>query len=212
MQPTRRNYWISVAILVMAVPLPSYLTGSRKIELRRPLDDLSFEIGNWRGRDEYLSDAVRRALGTNDILLRQYVDGEGHAVGLYVSYFPRQQHGESSHSPKHCLPGAGWQPFEARRVRYPLATDGSQMINEMLYEKQGQRQLVFYWFRERERIIASEYTAKWYLIWDAISRHRTDGALFRISAPVLDSEEATRERCFDFMRVALPELGQFLPD
>jgi len=212
MQPAWRNYWISVALLVIAVPLPGYLTTSRQILLRRPLGEFSFEIGDWRGRDEYIGDEVRKALGTSDVLLRQYVDRKGRAVGLYLSYFPRQQHGEITHSPKHCLPGAGWQALKAQRVRYPLAADGSQMINEMLYEKQGRRQLVFYWFHERQRIIASEYMAKWYLIWDALSRHRTDGALFRISAPVLDSEEATRQRCFDFMRVALPELGQFLPD
>jgi EpsI family protein len=196
----------------MLAPLPGYLAGGRQILLRRPLGEFSFQIGDWRGRDDYLSDEVRRTLGTSDVLLRQYVDSEGRAVGLYVSYFPRQQRGEISHSPKHCLPGAGWQPLKVRRVRYPLATDGSEMINEIVYEKQGRRQLVFYWFRERQRIIASEYLAKWYLIWDAITQQRTDGALFRISAPMLDSDEAARERCFDFMRLALPELGQFLPD
>ena len=34
---------------------------------------------------------------------------------------------------------------------------------------------------------------KWYLMWDAMTRGRTDGALLRISTPVVDSEAAARQ-------------------
>ena len=150
-------------------------------------------------------------MGTEDILLRQYVEGSRPPVGLYISYFGRQQQGESSHSPQHCLPGAGWQPLQARRVAYPLAEDAAK-INEILYEKEGRRLLVFYWYRERDRIVASEYLVKLYSMWDAVTRRRTDGALLRVSTPVEESEEAARQRAYDFMRLTLPRLNEFFPN
>ena len=207
-----RHYWIALGLLTMAVPVPRYLSRDRQMPLQRPLSDFSLEVGNWRGSDEPLSDRVRTLLGTDDILLRQYVEPGGTPVLLYASYFPRQGRGEISHSPKNCLPGAGWQPLRARRVPYPLAATDTDMINEILYEKEGQRQLVFYWFRERDRILASEYLVKWYLMWDAVTRDRTDGALLRVSTAVIDSEEMARQRCLDFMRVTLPRLNAILPN
>lgn len=207
-----RHYWIAVAAVAMMVPLPGYLSNNPKVQLRRPLSELSYEIGPLRGRDDYLNDRTRAVLGTEDILLREYVAAAGPPISLYVSYFGHQQQGETNHSPQHCLPGAGWQLLQARLVPYPLAETSSMMINEVLYEKEGRRQLVFYWYRERDRIVASEYLVKWYLMWDAMTRHRTDGALLRISTPVVDSDDSARARALEFMRLALPRLDEFFPN
>lgn len=207
-----RHYWIAAGVVAMTIPLPAYLASNTKTPLQRPLSALSYQIGSWSGRDQDIDERVRTLLGTDDILLREYVDGSESPVWLYVSYFGRQQQGETSHSPQHCLPGAGWQPLRARRVAYPLSSAASPSINEILYEKEGRRQLVFYWYRERDRIVASEYLVKWYLMWDAMTRHRTDGALLRVSTPVEESEDAARERALNFMRVTLPRLNQFFPN
>ncbi len=48
----------------------------------------------------------------------------------------------------------------------------------------NQRQLVYYWFQQRGRVITNEYAVKWYLFVDAVTRRRTDGALVRLVAPV----------------------------
>jgi EpsI family protein len=210
MQRGWRHYCVAVGILALAVPVPGYLARQQKTPLRQPLSELSYEIGRWDGRDQHLSERVRAVLGTEDILLREYSD-QGRLVWLYVSYFPHQQQGQASHSPKNCLPGGGWQPVRSRRLPYPLAAHGIGTINEILYEKDGQQQLVFYWFRERDRIVASEYLVKGYLVWDAITRSRTDGALLRVSTPVGQSEEEARQDSLDFMRTVLPHLDELFP-
>ena len=211
MHSSWNHYWIAMAVLVIAAPLPPLLGRNDPAPLQRPLTDLSYAAGRWRGADEPLSDRVREKLGTDDILMRRYVNARGDIVWLYVSFFERQQQGEISHSPKNCLPGAGWQPLESKRISYPVPDRDAGMINEVIFDKDGQRQLVYYWFQERGRVVASEYAVKLYLIWDVITRHRTDGALLRVSAPIHDSEEATREQLQEFMRVALPQLNEFLP-
>ena len=206
-----RNYLACVAVLVVAIPLPGLLLHDARTPLQRPLSSLSYDLGPWRGRDEPIPEAVRQRLGTEDLVLREYVDAGGDAVGLYVSYFARQRQNESSHSPRHCLPGAGWRPLSESVVPYPLPAEGHPQMNEILYGRDERQQLVFYWFRERDHILASEYWVKWQLLWDAITRGRTDGALVRISTRVAGSEQAARERALLFMQVALPQLDDIFP-
>lgn len=207
-----RNYWIALGVVLAAAPLPGVLGRNNPVPLQHPLSSLSYEIDGWRGRDESISERVVERLGTRDILLREYADAAGNRVWLYVSYFGRQQQGEQSHSPKNCLPGAGWQPVVDRRVPYPFGGAATGEVNEIVFAKGDYRQLVYYWFRERDRIVASEYWARWYLVVDAVTRQRTDGALVRVSAPVGPSEAEARAAIDAFMRVALPALNQILPN
>ena len=53
-------------------------------------------------------------------------------------------------------------------------------VNRVLIQKGDNKQLVYYWFQQRGRIITNEYLVKWYLFWDALTRNRTDGALVRL--------------------------------
>jgi EpsI family protein len=205
------HYWISVVILVAALPLPDYLSRQRSVPLQRPLEQLDYRVGQWSGEDQPVSERVLGLLGTKDVLLRTYSGGDGPPVALYVSFFARQGQGEVSHSPRHCLPGAGWQPVRARRIPYPLPDRAEGTINEIVFAKDERQLLVYYWFRERERIVANEYWVKWYLMWDAMTRSRSDGALIRVSAQIDQSEDEARRRCMEFMREFLPRLDSILP-
>lgn len=207
-----RHYWITIGVLLAAVPLPGLLGRNDPVPLRRPLDSMSVELEGWRGRDEAIGERVAQRLGTRDVLLREYRDAAGNRVWLYVSYFARQQQGEQSHSPKNCLPGAGWQAIEDRRVPYPFGGPAAGEMNEIVFAKGDHRQLVYYWFRERDRVVASEYLVRWYMIIDAVMRQRTDGALVRVSTPVVRNEAEAQTTIAAFMRVAMPALDAVLPE
>jgi EpsI family protein len=73
------------------------------------------------------------------------------------------------------------------------------------------KQLVFYWYQDRGRIITSEYWAKIYLVLDAITQHRTDGALVRVIVPFAGDDAAVRERGKTFVAKILPLLQDYLP-
>ena len=73
------------------------------------------------------------------------------------------------------------------------------------------RQLVLYWYQERGRVVADEYWGKAYLVWDSVTRGRSDGALVRLSAPVVVSEEATYRSLVEFSTTVFPLLTEFLP-
>jgi EpsI family protein len=83
-----------------------------------------------------------------------------------------------------------------------------------LIELGNQRQLVYYWFQQRGRVVTNEFAVKWYLFWDALRLHRTDGALVRIIAalpPGSDDAEADRKLA-DFASRIAPELQRFIPN
>jgi hypothetical protein len=61
--------------------------------------------------------------------------------------------------------------------------------------------------------VASEYQAKFYLIADAISMNRTDGALVRIVTPITSGEDSStaEARAASFAEQIIPELDRFVP-
>jgi EpsI family protein len=103
----------------------------------------------------------------------------GNVVNLYIAYYNSQRKGEAVHSPRSCLPGGGWQmrDFGQRSELPGVPVDGQPLrVNRTLIELGNQRELVYYWFQQRGRVIDNEFAVKWYLFWDALTRHRTDGA------------------------------------
>jgi EpsI family protein len=71
---------------------------------------------------------------------------------------------------------------------------------------------VYYWYEERGRRIASEYWSRWYLIYDAITLNRSDGALVRIVTPIMPSEstEDADNRLLLFIQSLGSNLSRFL--
>lgn len=159
--------------------------------------DFPMSVSGWTGRRNSLEGVYVDQLKLDDYLLADYVNGDGRQVNLYVSYYNSQRKGEAVHSPRSCLPGGGWQMREFDQRELPAVRIGGEVlrVNRALIEQGNQRELVYYWFQQRGRIITNEFAVKWYLFWDALTRHRTDGAMVRLIAPVPHgAEEAPVDR------------------
>jgi EpsI family protein len=130
-------------------------------------------------------------------------------VNLYVAYYASQGGGESSHSPRTCIPGDGWAILEMQEVQ---ATPELR-VNRALIQKGEHRQLVWYWFRQRGRLLTAEWEVKWWILRDALRRGRSDGALVRLVTPILPAESAgaAEQRLRDFLRAADARLAPFIP-
>ncbi len=97
----------------------------------------------------------------------------------------------------------------------PSATGGRPLrVNRTLIELGNDRQLVYYWFQQRGRILTNEFAVKWYIFWDALTRHRTDGAMVRLIVPLPPGggEAAADERLTDLAAQVARELPRFAPD
>jgi EpsI family protein len=163
-----------------------------------------------------MEQSVLDILKLSDYMMRVYVssqDGQMRTmpVWLYVGYYQSQRTGSTYHSPKNCLPGSGWQFVETDHVSVPVSEAQSILINKVLIQKGLDKQIILYWYQDRGRVIASEYWAKGYMIWDAMTQNRTDGSLVRISVPVTTTMEDAYEHGLSFLRDTWPLLLDYMP-
>jgi EpsI family protein len=173
-------------------------------------------LGRWTGRLESMEGVYLDALKLDDYLLADYADSAGRSVNVYVAYYNSQRKGEAVHSPRSCLPGGGWQleNFGQRTLQGIRVGSEPLRVNRTLIELGDQRELVYYWFQQRGRVITNEFAVKWYLFWDALTRHRTDGALVRLitSLPPGSDESAADARLVDVAGQVAPTLPRYVPN
>ena len=182
---------------------------------RVPLSAFPRQLGPWSGNDVSLPEDVLEVLGPGDFLLRTYRNQEkpGVMVDLFLAYFRSQRTGETIHSPQNCLPGAGWTPVESRRITLTAPGHAPFPVNRYVVAKGEFRQLVLYWYWAHDRGVASEYSAKFYLVVDSIRMHRSDGALVRLTTPMFPGETASaaEQRTIPFAAGVVPLLRSYIP-
>ena len=173
------------------------------------------QIGAWQGHRSTLDREVLDALKLDDYILTDYSRPGAGPLNFYVAWYNSQIAGESVHSPRSCIPGGGWRISElGQRELSPLRIyDQPLRVNRAVIEYGTQRQLVYYWFMQRGRVLSNEYLVKWYLFQDAVERHRSDGALVRFVLPLKAGqapEEADTE-LREFIGAVAPQLDAYIP-
>lgn len=180
-----------------------------------PLSSFPAQLGNWNGKDVPLDKETLDVLGPGDFMVRIYqnLNSDLPYVDLFLAYFPSQRSGDTIHSPKHCLPGAGWTPLESDRVTISFPDHSPFPANRYVIARAGARKLVLYWYWAHDRGVASEYWAKYYLVKDAIRMNRSDGALVRIIVDMLPGEtpDAAQQRLRPFTSDVVPLLNDYIP-
>jgi len=208
---------VAVTMLLMTWGSIQLLSHGEPTLSKKPFSQFPLAINDkWRGKELGMEQSVLDILKLSDYMMRVYLPPEGGQVRatplwLYVGYYQSQRTGSTYHSPKNCLPGSGWQFVETDQVVVPVADAQSIQINKVLIQKGLDKQLILYWYQDRGRVIASEYWAKGYMIWDAMTQNRTDGSLVRISVPVTTTTEDAYQYSLGFLRDVWPLLLDYMP-
>jgi EpsI family protein len=153
-----------------------------------------------------------QAVGVSDYTNRTFFNQTDLPVQLYVGYYASQRTGDTIHSPKNCLPGAGWDPVHSGYATIAVPGGRQIIVNEYVIQQGLNKQLVFYWYQGRGRVVASEYAGKFWMVADAITRNRTDGALVRLVTPMNDAESKARARLESFTQLVFPRLDELIPN
>jgi len=184
---------------------------------RLPLQSFPQQLGLWTGIDVAIDKEVLDVLGPGDFLLRTYTNQQSTQsspnIDLFIAYFRSQRTGDTIHSPKNCLPGAGWAPVSTSRITLSLPGHAPFPANRYIIAKGDSRDIVLYWYWAHDRGVASEYWAKYYLVADSIRMNRSDGALVRISSPMYPGETpaAAEQRLLPFTSDIAPLLDNYIP-
>jgi len=205
---------ISGALLMSAYLFLQFRPAGAVVPLRKPFNVFPDLIQDWQEEEVLAFDEqALNTLKVTDYLLRRYVNHSGRSLWLYIGYWDTQRKGAQMHSPKHCLPGAGWEPMEAQRVSLPLREPPSALtVNRYLVQKDRDQLLVLYWYQSGGQAVAGEFAAKLQLVNNAIFRSRTDGALIRTMSPIYGSRQETFDLHVNYIQAMHPVLSQFLPD
>ncbi|MEJ7608028.1 MAG: exosortase C-terminal domain/associated protein EpsI, partial [Bryobacteraceae bacterium] len=147
------------------------MSRGEQIPVNKPVSEAPTQFGSWTLQNEgVVEKEVQDVLKADQLLTRTYAN-PGFSLGahLFVAYFKSQRSGQAPHSPKNCLPGSGWIPSmsDVLHVSVPGRAEPIE-VNRYLVQKGDSKSLVIYWYQSRDRVVASEYTAKAYVIADAL--------------------------------------------
>jgi EpsI family protein len=206
-----------LTVLLLAEGAAFYATAMRRenVPTVQPLSNFPSSVGGWQmQQDVKIEPEVLDVLKADDTLNRVYMN-QARTAGafLFIAYFQTQRYGQAPHSPKNCLPGSGWEPLETSPIEIPLSGQQKPIVaNRYLVARGDEKSVVLYWYQSHNRIIAGEFSAKFWLIADSIRYHRSDSSLVKVVVPVRngDTDAATRT-AVEFVQTIFPALGAQLP-
>ncbi len=214
MKPARASLYLLAVALMLALALAAVTLGRgvRPQHLSKPLGKLSLGLGKWRavGEDKRMDRRTLEVLNPQDYLLRSYLDPAGDLAAVFIAYFGRQEQGRMIHSPRHCLPGAGWQVLQRRKVTVPAPGGGGWQVNHLVIGRGLDKLSVLYWYQGRGRVMADELRDRLCLMLDGVLRKRTDGALVRITTR-LDPEGRMLDKQIELASHLIPALERLMP-
>ena len=192
-----RNWhsWIPAGVLALGAVLNTSLVSRRAgtTPLVGDLQTVAVSVLGVTGIDSPVDTAEARVAGFSDYIRRNYTTTEGQEFSVYVGYYDEQRQGKTIHSPRNCLPGAGWDPVGKSVVYSPSKTFGDVGINRYELVNEDRRAIVYYWYQGRGRVAHNEYREKYEMLRDAAVLGRTEEALVRIVVPVVKNDVAAAD-------------------
>lgn len=215
--PTRALRLCVALVLAVGVIWQTAPAGGTVSVPREEFNRFPRVIDDWRaGAPERLPPLIAAVLGADDYHSVTFArPGENAPVEFFAAYYDKLTEGSGIHSPEVCIPAGGWEMSRIAPVSIPAAGDQPALrANRAVIQKGLDRKLVYYWFEQRGRRLTSDYVAKAYTVWDAVTRGRTDGALVRLITPIAagESEAEAEARLRRFLSQSFAVLPRFVPE
>jgi exosortase D (VPLPA-CTERM-specific) len=205
----RRYALVALGLVCFLGFLTHRLTQTPAVPLLQSFDAFPMQIGPWTGQREFLDAAMAKAVGADDYLEASFSNRGHDRVSLWMAFFEKQEKETDKriHSPILCLTGSGWQIIDSKIVDIAPGLP----VQYLLIEQGNTRQVVYFWYYQRGRWLASEYSRYFYMGFDGLFRRRNDGAIVRLITPVGKEVQPAQERLRAFAHLLIPILNKFIP-
>ncbi|MGF1551785.1 MAG: VPLPA-CTERM-specific exosortase XrtD [Paracoccaceae bacterium] len=183
---------------------------------REPLALFPQDLGDWvQVGNTRLEPEIEAALGADDYLSSRYARGDDDmSVEVFVAWY-RDQTRNGIHPPEVCLPAGGWEIAELTRpdLGPTIGLDEPLPLNRLVIEKGHSRRLVYYWFEQYGGRTALDFTAKMTLLIDTARYGRSDGALVRLTTPIVGTGgiAAAEDRLNDMLGATMRVIDRHVP-
>jgi len=209
-----KEFWFVLGLILIVGLLANFIRYSEVKPQQRPhLEVLPYFLSGWSGQELYFTESSLQVLGADTTLLRVYKNPDGQEVSLFIAYFDSQKYGSQIHSPKHCLPGGGWNIVTKEKQSFSFESGGNLKLNRMLISDGKESQLMYYCFLTRSGILTNEFMLKADLVLNSILRRPTDAAIIRVIFPLNRATPAklTDQQAQEFLALFWPEIKRALP-
>ena len=194
-KPGSWQAYVPAFVLLVGCAFVWQTRSQKEMALAAPLASILPSVPGYRSVDLKIPDDERKVAGMTDYIERAFVRDSTSQFQTLVSYYDRQGQGKTIHSPRNCLPGAGWEIVRGD-VR-PIDVDGTRyVVNHDMIKNGPEMAVVYYWYQGRGRVVASEYAVKWNLLRDAALLGHTEEALVRIVIPIGAASESGQGPAF----------------
>ncbi len=139
-----RSYIPAILLAMGCALLYQGTRAQSAVPLAGPLDQILADLDGYRIEEQTVSEEERKIAGMSDYVARVYRRDTTVAFTTYVGYYDRQTQGKSIHSPKNCLPGAGWEILDTRTATI-VSADGPRVVNRYLLKNDDLQAVVYYW-------------------------------------------------------------------
>jgi EpsI family protein len=207
---------VTVILLGTTLAISRTVDFREKIPAKKDLAQFPLKIDKWTAdRRQRMAQQFLDVLDLSEYVIMDYKNADNKKINFYVAYYESQRKGESIHSPATCLPGSGWTFDQSGTVKITGVPGKHRTyeVNRALMQFGNNKQVTYYWFPARGRILNNAYQLKIYNFWDALTKQRTDGALVRLITRVYDGEKLVdaEKRLQNFVRDVAPVLDEYLP-
>jgi exosortase D (VPLPA-CTERM-specific) len=211
--PQCRIFAATLSILLITFAASYGVEFREKVPIKRSFSEFPMIIGSWSGTRQAVAEEYVDALRFTEYIMAGFRNPEGREIDFYAAYLESQRKGEGTHSPETCLPGSGWTIRPAGLADISAGNGKTIQVNRSFLEKGDSRLMTYFWFPQRGRILTSLFQVKIFSFWDALTRHRTDGALVRVITPLYPGEENwdAEKRLNGFTTEMQRVLEEFLP-
>ena len=171
--------YLPAILLMLGVVLIWSARGQSEVPLVGSLSSVLPVVPGYRVEQQTVTPEEARVAGMTNYVARAFYKDTMVAFTTYVGYYDRQTQGKSMHSPRNCLPGAGWEVLSAGTATVTAAGTAHE-VNKYLLKNGPYQAVALYWYQGRGRIVADEYAVKWNLLRDAALKGHTEEALVRV--------------------------------
>jgi exosortase D (VPLPA-CTERM-specific) len=185
-----------------------------KVPARKGFEAFPMQIDDWQGDRHTLSSEVLASLWADDYISATFQKkGTLNKIKLLIPFYHYQATYHTAHAPQSCMLGSGWALVRSDDQTVSVLPGRIIPVRSIIWEKEGANVLSVYFFLQRGRVITSPWANKGFLLWDAVTRHRTDGALVRMEMRIGTYQGiADAQRIMDgFISDIWPVLQEYVP-
>jgi EpsI family protein len=185
-----RPFAISAGILTAAIVLVLLIgmRGTPEVVEKR-LNQLPYQIGQWRGRDIPMEQRIVDELDTDIYINRTYsskVSDPG-VIRLYIGYYGTEKGGRTGHNPYACLPSQGWAIVEKKKILIKVSLDGQKekvvSLNRLLVRSNETNNFIYHWYQsDGDTVLSSGIEQNIDRFWKRIIFNRNDGAFIQVTS------------------------------